>query len=706
MPGLRRSLPFIEKAPGAQTAIEWPIGPNSSHAWRRRWDVQRLIVKKDGESWHVKDHALKRMVKSAVRRSSTLPENLSILLCGLGELAARGQYGAIRSEYDIVPLIRNWLVRHRRRTRWQPIWTQAAALNLKPQKEIGPRGLQEKADSIGIVQHLLSHHALTPELWSATQSVRYGESIPRSMRYGLMFVARMALALDPAGLMRWVRNGADQTAKWVVIEMLEDIVRWSGISAGRQAAYLLATKDPLGTALAARMLVDPPLRGSAPLLDESWHRLLGAGVSEEDACWLCSPAIDVADDRCQEASRRFEYLERQRNRYGAPDPAMPALNAEIDAELATATANKADTASAAAASRKTFADMLRHTSVGQEKWELIVQELPKQHRLRHGLALAIKDGEARRRLLDCNLKDLLTEIGGDRPEEALREWFSSKKETFFDLADGAVQALIVLAADMSKNIGQLTSQKIAPLAKAADKTLAEPYLHARHYTRWRSALGRYACAVIFAFCVADALDEGRRSEVTRLVDQALDHARRILSQVSEPFAPDAWWFQHLSFCTVRWLDIQGSPVDLEALAQDKTQPFLLRSMAFWARPDLAARHIDLALECFKRANTRWPGEMAMPERALRAPSALDLAVGYCGADDIADRLVPIWNDIFASWRNALAQNLRTLPTSLIRAIRGVEPCRSRFLGDERFRQSFCRLTIERGGASEAGNEEA
>lgn len=643
------------------------------------------------------------MVKSAIRRSSTLPEDLSILLCGLGELAVRGHYGTIRSDYDIEPLIRSWLMRHRRQIRWQPILTQAAALNLKQQKKVGTRDLQKEADSIGIVQHLLSHHTLTPELWRATQLVGCWRSIPRSMCYGLNFVARIVLALDPLGLMCWVRKHADQTAQWVVIELLEDIVLRSGGSAGRKAAYLLATNDPLGTALAARMLVDPPLCGDAPLLDEIWHRLLGTGMSEEDACWLCSRAIKVADDQCLEASRRFELLERQRKEYGAADPGKPALNAEIariDAELATATAHKAGTARAAAASRKTFADMLRHTSIGQKKWELIVQELPKRHRLRHELALAIEEGEARRRLLDCNLKDLLTEIGGNCPEEAL------KKETFFDLADGAVQALIVLAADMPKDLGKLTGQKIAPLVKAAGKTLAEPYLRARHYTRWRSALRRYACAVIFAFHVADALDKGRRSEVAMLVNLALDHARKILSQVPEPFEPNAWWFQHLSYCTINWLDIQGSPGDLEVLALDETSPFLLRSMAFWCRPDLAASHIDLALACFKTANMRWPGEMATPECALRAVSALDLAVGYCGADDIADRLVPIWNDIFASWRNALPQNWLTLPTSLIRAIRGFEPYRSRFLGDQRFNQSFCRLTIERGGASEAGNEEA
>lgn len=70
----------------------------------------------------------------------------------------------------------------------------------------------------------------------------------------------MALALDPVGLMRWVRKDADLTAQWVVIEMLEDIVLWSGGRVGRQAGYLLATKDPLGIVLAARMLVDPPLR--------------------------------------------------------------------------------------------------------------------------------------------------------------------------------------------------------------------------------------------------------------------------------------------------------------------------------------------------------------------------------------------------------------------------------------------------------------
>ena len=717
--GLKNTLPFLEQAPGAQVAVEWLINPgigpgprpSSSGAWRRRRALQHLIVREDGESWQVKAHALERMVKSAIGRSSAPPRDLNALLCGLGELAVRGRYKAIRSEYDFEPLVRRWLARQRRKIRWRTILNQAAALNAKRQKEIGPRDQRGEGQSIGVARHLLSHQTLTPGLWLATQPMRFGHSIPPSMRYGLRFTARLALALDPAWLMRWVRADADPTAQWVVIEMLQDIVLWSGSHAGRQARSLLATKDPLGTVLAARMLVDPPLRGPAPPLAESWQKMLGAGLSLEEVCWLCSPAIGVADDRHREASSRFEYLERHREGLGAPDPTKPALNAEIarvEAELAVATAHKSGTAEAAVTNRRTFADMLRHALITQPTWERIVQELPKQHTLRHELALAIGEGEgqARRRLLERNLKDILTEIGGDRPEEALRKWFSIKKETFFDLADGAVQAMLVLAVDMSKTIGQLTGQRIAPLAKAAGEALKEPYLQARHHTRWRSALGRYACAVIFVFLVADALPEDRRSEVKKLVDDALQHARTILSQVPEPFEPDAWWFQHLSRCAVRWLDLQGGLGKVEALALDEAQPFATRSMAFWARSDLAAKHIDLALECFKVANARWPGEMAMPERAIRAVLALDIAVGCCYAGGVADRLIPIWDDIFASWRNSLDQHWLTLPKSLILAIRGVEPCRSRLLGDERFSQSFCRLTIERGGASAAANKEA
>lgn len=717
MPGLRKPLPFLEQAPGAQVAVEWLINsdvgpvprPGSSHAWRRRRTLQHLIVKEYGESWQVKAHALERMVKSAIRRSCAPPRDLSALLCGLGELAVRGRYKAIRTEYDIEPFIRHWLARHRRKICWRTVLTQAAALNRKWQKEMDIRDLQREAESMGIAQHLLSHQTLTPELWRATQPMRYGHSIPPSMRYGLRFTARLALFLDPAGLMRWLRTDADPSAQWVVIELLQDIVIWSGSRTEWQAGFLLATKDPLGTVLAARMLVDPPLRGPAPPIADISQKMLGAGLSPEEVCWLCSPAIGVADDRYREASSRFESLERQRERLGAPDPAKPALNAEIarvEAELAVATAHKSGTAEAIAESRMTFSEMLRHALISQRTWELIVQELPKQHTLRHELSLAIGEGDARRRLLERNVKDLLTEIGGDRPEEALRKWFSIKKETFFDLADGAVQAMLVLAADMSKTIGQLTGQRIAPLAKAAGEALKEPYLQARHHTRWRSALGRYACAVIFVFLVADALPEDRRSEVKKLVDDALQHARTILRQVPEPFEPDAWWFQHLSRCAVRWLNLQGGLGKVEALALDEAQPFATRSTAFWARPDLAAKHIDLALKCFKVANTRWPGEMAMPERAIRAVLALDIAVGCCSVGGVADRLIPIWDDIFASWRNALDQQWLTLPKSLILAIRGVEPCRSRLLGDKRFSQSFCRLTIERGGASATANEEA
>lgn len=76
-----------------------------------------------------------------------------------------------------------------------------------------------------------------------------------------------------------------------------------------------------------------------------------------------------------------------------------------------------------------------------------MQDLPKQRLLRHELALTIGEGEARPRLLVRNLKEFLNEIGGDRPEEAFRERPSIKRETFFELTDGAVQDLMALAAD-------------------------------------------------------------------------------------------------------------------------------------------------------------------------------------------------------------------------------------------------------------------
>lgn len=96
----------------------------------------------------------------------------------------------------------------------------------------------------------------------------------------------------------------------------------------------------------------------------------------------------------------------------------------------------------------------------------------------------------------------------------------------------------------------------------------------------------------------------------------------------------------------------------------------------------------------------------MPECAIRAVLALDNAVECCGADGVADRLTPIRDDIFASWRNALDRDWLTPPKLLILAIRGVEPCRSGLLGDKRSSQSVCRLTIERGGATETANEVA
>ncbi|NLR73516.1 hypothetical protein HGI47_21950 [Novosphingobium sp. ERN07] len=645
------------------------------------------------------DRALERMVKAGIKYSTRVPENLGAVLCGLGELAAKCEYGAIRSEYDIDPYIRRWLSRHRRKIRWPLALSQATSLKTRRLELRGFRDRQREAESIGTVDHMLSHKSLTPGLWNATLAVNHGRTVMPSMREGLRFTARMALCVAPSALMRWARKDADKTAQWAVIDMLENLVVWSGRNAMRNATSLLETKDPLGIMLAARVLINPPLRGPVPALGDIWRLLLRAGIPEEDACWLCSPAISTGSDRLRQASMEVEHLEKQRVGFGAQYPAKPPLNSEIDrleTELEKARAYKAKIADVDVANRRTFAAILKHAAISLDTWELIVRELPSSHAERQELAIAIGAGEARRRLLDRNVDDLLNAIGAKEEQPAFLDYFALKKSRFFELSDGAAQALMILAADNDKNIGKWASQGIAKLATAAGYELAEPFIRSRHHTRWQSALGRFACAVAFAFAVADALPVERHPEIRVLTRHALGHARNILKQVPEPFDATEWWFEHLSLCMIRWTDIQGTTGEMEAIALDESQPFLARSLALWSGTELARKHTELALECFEKAHARSPGEMAMPDNAMRAVRALDLAVGCCGADEVAERLIPVWDKIFSSWRSALSADWSTLCNFLILAVRGVEPCRTRLLGDGRFRQSQCRSTIEDG----------
>lgn len=699
MPGLTGMLPRLEQAPGSHAAIEWLLSAAGPNRWRRQRAVKRLITMDADGTWRVNDRALERMVKAGIKYSTRVPENLGAVLCGLGELAAKCEYGTIRSEYDIDPYIRRWLSRHRRKIRWPLALSQATSLKTRRLELRGLRDRQREAESIGTVDHMLSHKSLTPGLWNATLAVNHGRTVMPSMREGLRFTARMALCVAPSALMRWVRKDADKTAQWAVIDMLENLVVWSGRNAMRNATSLLETKDPLGIMFAARVLINPPLRGPVPALGDSWRLLLRAGIAQEDACWLCSPAISTGSDRLREASMRVEHLEKQRMAFGAHDPAKPLLNSEIDrleTELEKARAYKASVADIDAANLPTFAAILKQTVISRDTWELILRELPSSHAERRELAITIGAGEARRLLLERNVDDLLNAIGAKEEQPRFLDYFTLDKRRFFELSDGAAQALMMLAADSDKRVGQMASQKIGSLAVAAGRQLDEPFVRVRHYTRWQSALGRYACAIAFAFSVADALPVDRRSEIKKLVELALGHARNILKQAPEPFAPKEWWFEYVSLAMIRWTEIQRTAADMEAIALDETQPFLVRSLALWSGHELTRKHTELALECFGKAHARSAGEMAMPDNAMRAVRALDLAVGCCGADEVAERLIPVWDKIFSSWRSALSADWSTLCNFLILAVRCVEPCRTRLLGDGRFRQSQCRSTIEGG----------
>ncbi|BCA58142.1 hypothetical protein HMP06_0911 [Sphingomonas sp. HMP6] len=524
------------------------------------------------------------------------------------------------------------------------------------------------------------------------------------MRHGLTFVARLALMINSQTLMCWTRTTADQGDRWAVIAMLEEQVLWSGNDAERIAGALLDARDPLCTALAARLLVDPPILGSVPPLATSWNRLVAAGVSQEDACWLCSPAITVIDQRAREGAARFDQLQKRRMALGEDRLDRSALSAEIariEDQLVVARAQQAENDAARTGSRPAVADMLRRSVISPEKWQLILEELPHTPAERHALADAVGKGEARRQLLSRIVSDLRVAIGTETDQD-FADHFLLEQRKFQEISSGAALATVALATDANKNIGKATSQAIFGLVGAAQKALAEPFLRTRRFTRWRSALSRHACAVAFAFAVAEAVPEERRAQISRLVATALDHAREILRQTPEPFVADEWWFQHLCICTVRWLQIENRHDEIEAMAKDIGLPAWARSLAIWSNPAIASRHTPLALTLFGKANARWPGETATLAQSVRAVAALDLAVGCCGTEAVIDGLTPIWREIIVSWGTAVDTGWSVMAERLIGAVRGDEPARSQVLADGRFDRSCCRSTIGSSGGPATG----
>lgn len=689
--GRSETLRRVDGVPGGRPALEWLLETRDLKGRSSGRMLNRLMPQKPGGPfWQVSSNELEHLVNDGVRSNRRPPAHLGVILCGLGELAAR-------CHADIRTPIARWLSRHRRLINLQDVLHDAATARAPRPLPIRSRDRQRTAHGVGTVAYILSHDSLTPELWATSGQLKEGRIRLLSMRYGLMFVARLALIIKPQTLMRWTRTTADQFGRWAVIEMLEDVVLWSGNDAERIAGALLDARDPLCTALAAHLLVDPPFRGPVPPLAASWDRLVAAGVSEEDACWLCSPALTAIDQRAREGAAHVDHLQKSRAALGEDQPDRVALNAEIariEGQLVVARAQQAENEAARTGSRPAVADLLRRSVISLDTWQLILKELPHAPAERHALADAVGRGEARRQLLTRNVSDLSAAIGTET-DQAFADHFLLEQGKFQTVSAGAALATIALAIDAKKNIGKATSHEIFKLVGAAQKALAEPYLRTRRYTRWRSALSRYACAVAFAFAVAEAVPQERRAEISRLVADALDHAREVFKQTPEPFAADEWWFQHLCTCTVRWLQIEGRHDEIETMAEDTGFPTFARSLAIWSDPALASRHTPLALTLFGKANARWPGEAATLAQAARAVASLDLAVGCCGAEGVIDVLRPIWREISASWGTAIDTEWSPMADRLIGAVRGDEPARSQVLADGRFDRSCCRWTIGR-----------
>lgn len=691
LPGLRRKLRELERVPGARAAAEWLLDAHQLKGPVLQRELEQLILDRPGPlGWHADAKVLKARVEQRTRLARRPSRKIGAILCGLGELAAHSN-GSIEHPLVIERHVVHWLWRFRHSINIQTLMRSAAGAKALRPRILSDREKQMRAQGAGIATHAFAHEELDQELWrfaGGMQDHRLG--FYSSGRYGVKFAARVALALDPQGLMRWARKSADESAKWAVLETLEDTITWSNDRLEQTGLSLMRANDPLCTMLGARLLINPPFHYPAPQLADTWTKLVEARVSKEDACWLCSSGIAAVDQRVRELRARLEQTQARRNNLGPPDPQKPLLNEEIqrvETDLERTKKHLAAAEMSSASWRQDTADMLRQSTISHEKWTLIFRELPRSLEERQSLADTIGSGASRKKILNENIDAIKELLGFDDLKAAFAEYLAVDHAKFEETARWAARAIIALADDNNKNIGQQGARVIVDFVKAAEDLLAEPHLMTRQFTRWQSALSRYACAVCFAFAVAEEASDNRRPEVARLAKTALEHAKKVLEQAPEPFGGNAWWFQQLSHSAVRWMQLLSTPQQVEAWGTNPHLPSYTRAIALWSAPAIAQKHTALALEQFERACSRWAGEATGPEGIGRAVGVLDIAIACSGKNAVADALESVWQRVSSTWAAMSDRDWSPLAQRLIAALREDGPDRTEILADPVFKRS-------------------
>jgi hypothetical protein len=645
-----------------------------------RAKTRGLLQEPSAVDWKVDGAAMLRLLQRALHRMPFRPDQLGLVLHGIGEFAARCH----------ADLLRPFPSRLNQRTRLLPGTALEAAFQESGQL-VHPTHVYEHAAAQALLQQPLSWKTLE----YATAVISNPHRVGGGGRFGFRFVVKLFARTNVAGLDRWIRRNkvADPRLAAVVGALADDLI-WQG-SSETLARRLLQSANPLIRCLGAAAILHHPLRTAPPHTYGECCRIFTAGgIDAADAIWMASPRLKNAIHARYGGEHSLPQI-RARRRYIEikPDAAIGGTRhaqaecERLEREEAQCVANIAATENAI---EQTLDDMARCWPSGglsKEQMQWLDTAFVQTVEIRHRLAVKLPPGANRIALLETNIRQMKDAVGiSHAVPQVFDEHFGIHADRLMPLLWWSAQSHCERYKDDKRGIGRQASLSLQHIVQAAEATLAEPFLAARQYTRWSSALGRLTCSHFWALLVVAATPPHYAAQISGLRDLAVSHIARLLRVSRNEYRDEGDLRARLIITAISHL----SEAQAGEWAIDEKLPDHARAFAMWGAPALVREQPELASDLLRRAAQKPLSAHGNDRQVNMVVTLVDWAVARTSSSETEEYLALLegcWTPCRAVWPHVLKDRLADLPAWLWTALREDGESRRELLGDTRFAHS-------------------
>jgi hypothetical protein len=669
------------------SALMWLLPP-ALHATdrtaRRRAQLLGLIRNPGQGEWQADGAAVPRLAKAALRRLPDDPTQLGDILHGLGEIAAR-------SHVSIIDPLIDYLGRRRSRLRLGKVFAAAFAREAKTHHQV-------RLDAVAFVQWLSSTTTTWDTLSLALSHVEHGHRFIGGDRYGLVFTARIVLALDAHAIDACISaNPNRQRLAAIGSAAVAMVLPFNGKA---RPAALLRSRNAAIRSIGAAALVSPLEIMGPPL---SFHdcraALVAGGIAPSDATWMTGLRIKEAihqryrlEDGRKKESARLRYVEQK------PEAAIGGTRtaeAEIRMLRARLDASTERYSKLLPELEGMIADMAADwpsDGLSDEQMKWLDNVSVDTAEFRHRLAEKLPYQANRDWLLKRNIQRLQDFVGlAKSPADVPTDHFLPDERRFQPLAEWTAQSLGLLYDADRHGVGKRTSFLVDGVAQAATALMAQPFIAARKPEAWQSIMTRASCADLFGLMVVATVMEAKRDSVIELNKLALEHAFTILSYGRIPVQASQTFFR-LTTQAVHGMRYQPSPDNVrEAWGLAETLPDFARALALWSSPALVSKHKALASGLFCRVGALPLSQHGQDLQMTQMICLLDVAISSCATaarTDLVACVVSLWRTAYKDW-HAINDAWAGTAATLAGAVGANGPERAQLLADPSFAQSFC-----------------